>query len=163
MYDNLMNNFYYRELNNPKVYYNEDYRKFVLNQRSSFNSLIAALINEGKEEKAREVTLRTLELMPDAAIPYDYTTSTTIEYLLVLGEKDKAIEMATILGNRADEKIGYYIKNNNDISYEIQQNLVILRDLSQTMARYGEVELAKQFGDALESYMQTSLNGTLNR
>ena len=163
MYDNLMNNFYYRELNNPKVYYNEDYRKFVLNQRSSFNSLIAALINEGKEEKAREVTLRTLELMPDVAIPYDYTTSTTIEYLLVLGEKDKAIEMATILGNRADEKIGYYIKNNNDISYEIQQNLVILRDLSQTMARYGEVELAKQFGDALESYMQTSLNGTLNR
>jgi len=163
MFDNLMNNFYYRELNNPKVYYNEDYRKFVLNQRSSFNSLIAALINEGKEEKAREVTLRTLELMPDEAIPYDYTTSTTIEYLLVLGEKDKAIDMAKLLGNRADEKIGYYLKNNNDISYEIQQNLVILRDLSQTMARYGELELAKQFGDALDSYMQTSLNGPLNR
>jgi hypothetical protein len=152
MYDNLMNNFFYRELNNPKVYYNEDYRKFALNQRASFNTLTAALINEGNEESAREVALKNLELMPDASLPYDYTSSTTIEYLLVVGEKERAIEMAKLLGQRADEKVGYYIKNNNNISFELQQNLVILRDLAQTMARYGELELAKQFGDALDSY-----------
>lgn len=152
MFDNLMNNFYYRELNNPKVYYNEDYRKFVLNQRASFNTLTAALINEGKEKKAREVAFKNLELMPDISLPYDYTTSTTIEYLFALGEKDKAIEMAKILGQRADEKVGYYLKNNNNISFELQQNLVILRDLAQTMSRYGELDLAKQYGDALESY-----------
>lgn len=152
MYENLMHNFYYRELANPKVYYNEDYRKFTLNQRASFNTLTAALINEGNEERAREVALKNLELMPDVSLPYDYTTSTTIEYLLVVGEKERAIEMAKILGQRADEKVGYYIKNDNNISFELQQNLVILRDLAQTMARYGELELAKQFGDALESY-----------
>jgi len=152
MYDNLMNNFFYRELNNPKVYYNEDYRKFVLNQRASFNTLTAALINEGNEERAREVALKNLELMPDISLPYDYTSSTTVEYLLVVGEKERAIEMARLLGQRADEKVGYYIKNNNNISFELQQNLVILRDLAQTMARYGELELAKQFGDALDSY-----------
>jgi len=166
MYDNLMNNFFYRELNNPKVYYNEDYRKFVLNQRSSFNSLSVALINEGKDEKAREVTLRNLELMPDVAVPYDYTTSTTVEYLLVLGEKERAIEIAKVLGERADQKVGYYIKNNNNISFELQQNLVILRDLAQTMARYGELELAKKFGDALESYydlLQMNQDSRLNR
>ena len=152
MYENLMHNFYYRELANPKVYYNEDYRKFTLNHRASFNTLTAALINEGNEERAREVVLKNLELMPDVSLPYDYTTSTTIEYLLVIGEKDRAIEMAKILGQRADEKIGYYIKNDNNISFELQQNLVILRDLAQTMARYGELDLAKQFGDALEGY-----------
>lgn len=152
MYDNIMHNFFYRELNNPKVYYNEDYRKFTLNQRASFNTLTAALINEGNEERAREVALKSLELMPDASLPYDYTTSTTIEYLLVVGEKERAIEMAKILGQRADEKVGYYIKNDNNISFELQQNLVILRDLAQTMARYGELDLAKQFGDALDSY-----------
>jgi hypothetical protein len=152
MYDNLMNNFYYRELNNPKVYYNEDYRKFALNQRASFNTLTAALINEGKDEKAREVALKNLELMPDISLPYDYTTSTTIEYLLVLGEKERAIEMAKVLGKRADEKVGYYLQNNNNISYELQQNMVILRDLAQTMSRYGENDLAKQFSEALDSY-----------
>lgn len=152
MYDNLMENFYYRELDNPKVYYNEDYRKFALNQRASFNTLTAALINEGNDERAREVALKNLELMPDISLPYDYTSSTTIEYLLVVGEKERAIEMAKVLGQRADEKVGYYIKNDNNISFELQQNLVILRDLAQTMARYGEIDLAKQFGDALDSY-----------
>ncbi len=152
MYENLMNNFFYRELDNPRVYYNEDYRKFVLNQRASFNTLAAALINEGNESRAREVVLKSLELMPDASLPYDYTTSTTIEYLLVVGEKERAIEMTKLLGKRADEKVGYYIKYDNNISFELQQNLVILRDLAQTMARYGELDLAKQYGDALESY-----------
>ena len=163
MYENLMHNFYYRELNNPKVYYNEDYRKFALNQRASFNTLTAALINEGNEERGREVVLKNLELMPDVSFPYDYTTSTTVEYLLVVGEKERAIEIAKILGQRADEKVGYYIKNDNNISYELQQNLVILRDLAQTMGRYGELELAKQFGDALDSYYDMLQVGSSGR
>ncbi len=152
MYDNLMHNFYYRELDNPKVYYNEDYRKFVLNMRASFNTLTAALINENKNEKAREVALKNLALMPDTSVPYDYTTASTVEYLLMLGEKEKAIEIAKLLGQRADEKVGYYIKAGNNISYQLEANLAILRGLAQTMARYGELELAQQFGDALESY-----------
>jgi Protein O-mannosyl-transferase TMEM260-like len=152
MYDNLMHNFFYRELANPKVYYNEDYRKFALNQRAGFNTLTAALINEGNDERAREVALKGLELMPDISLPYDYTSSTTIEYLMAVGEKDRAIAMAKVLGARADEKVGYYLKNDNNISFELQQNLVILRDLAQSMGRFGELELAKQFGDALEGY-----------
>ena len=39
MYKNLMEKFFYRELDNPNVYYNEDYRSFVLNHRASFHSL----------------------------------------------------------------------------------------------------------------------------
>ena len=166
MYENLMHNFYYRELDNPKVYYNEDYRKFVLNQRASFNTLTAALIKEGKEERAREVALKNLELMPDKAIPYDYTTTTTVEYLLALGEKEKALEIVHVLGPRADENVGYYIKNNNNISYQLNLNLVILRDLAQTMARYGEIDLAKKYSDALESYydiLQINSGGSSTR
>ena len=104
--------------------------------------------------------------MPDKSLAYDYTTSTLIEYLLVLGEKELAIDMAKLLGQRADEKVGYYIKNDNNIGYELQQNLVILRDLAQTMSRYGELDLAKQFGDALDSYynmLQVNRGGNLSR
>ena len=152
MYENMMTKFQYRELDNPKVYYNEDYRKFALNHRSAFNTLTAALLNEGKDEKAREVALKNLEVMPDASLPYDYSTPTTIEYLLILGEKELAIEMAKILGKRADEKIGYYLKYDNNINFELQQNLVILRDLAETMGRFGELELSEQFSTAFESY-----------
>ncbi len=158
MYDNLMHNFYYRELNNPKVYYNEDYRKFVLNHRVNFNTLTLALLKEGKEEKAREVALKNLELMPDASLPFDYTTATTIEYLFLLGENDKAKELAVILGDRADEKLGYYIDNNSNLGYELQANLVVLRELSQTLGRYGELELAEKYAKALDSRYKSIAN-----
>ena len=154
MYDNLMHNFYYRELNNADVYYNEDYRKFVLNHRVNFNTLVVALIKEGKEDKAREVLLKGLELMPDAALPYDYTAATSVEYLFLLGEKEKAVEIATVLGDRSDEKLGYLIENNISLGYEIQSSLVILRELSQTLGRYGELELAEKYANALDSHYQ---------
>ena len=112
-------------------------------------------MREGKEDKAREVILNGLELMPDEAIPFDYTSATTIEYLFLLGEKDKAIELATILGTRADEKLGYYIDNNNNVGYELQSNLVILRELAQTLNRYGELELAEKLANALDAHYQT--------
>ena len=154
MYDNLMNKFQFRELDNPSVYYNEDYRKFVLNHRASFNTLTATLINENQQAKALEVALKNLEYMPDNAIPYDYTTSTTIDYLFRLGEKDLALEMATVLGKRADEKAAYYIANDNNLGFELQQNLVILRELTQTLSENGETELAEELGNALNGHYE---------
>jgi len=152
MYDNLMHHFYYRELDNPKVYYNEDYRKFVLNQRASFNVLTATLINEGKDEKAREVVMKNLDLMPDNSIPFDYTTASTIEYLFILGEKEKATELAKILGRRANEKVAYYIDNDNNIGYELNMNLVVLRDLAETLNKYGVSDLAEEFSNDVNSH-----------
>ena len=92
--------------------------------------------------------------MPDNAIPYDYTTSTTIDYLFRLGEKDLALEMATVLGERADEKAGYYIGNDNNLGFELQQNLVILRELTQTLSENGETELAERLGNALNAHYE---------
>ena len=96
MYDNLMTNFHFRELDDPNVYYNEDYRNFVLNHRSSFNTLADALIREEKETKAGEVIQASLAKMPDISIPYDYTSATTIDLLFQLGELDKAKKIAKI-------------------------------------------------------------------
>ena len=152
MFENMMTKFQFRELDNPNVYYNEDYRKFVLNHRASFNTLVATLINEGKEAKALEVANKSLEAMPDVSVPYDYTTSTLIQYLFILGDQERAKAMAQELGDRADEKLTYYIANDNNIGFELQQNLVILRELSQTLNQYGETDLAQKYGNALNEH-----------
>ncbi|MEQ8575024.1 MAG: DUF2723 domain-containing protein, partial [Fulvivirga sp.] len=88
MYDNMMNNFFYRELDNPNVYYSEDYRNFVLNHRSSFNTLAQALIDEGDKERARKALLFSLERMPDTSINYDYTTARTVALLYMVDAGD---------------------------------------------------------------------------
>jgi len=152
MYDNLMNNFFYRELDNPGTYYNEDYRNFVLNHRSSFNTLAEALLRESKEEKASNVVAASLKRMPNIAIPYDYTAATTVVILFRLGETEKAKEIADILIKNADEQLSYYLENDITIGFEIQKNLLVLQNLSRTMDTYGESTLAEEYNTILRTH-----------
>ncbi len=149
MYNNMMNKFFWRELDNPEVYYNEDYRNFVLNHRSSFNTLALALINEGDTERAREVLNRSLEVMPDEGVPFDYVSALTVQLLLEVGEEEKALQIAELLSNRADELLTYLEKENTDLGNERQKNLIILSQLSRTMAEAGMQEKAMEYQNLL--------------
>ncbi|MTI22176.1 DUF2723 domain-containing protein, partial [Fulvivirga sp. RKSG066] len=153
MYENLTNNFHYRELDNPNVYYSEDYRNFVLNHRTSFNTLAAVLIDEGKTAKAKETLLFSLEKMPDKAIPYDYTATRTIDLLFEVGETEKALEISKTLGERSMEMASYLVAQNQGIGLELQKALVILNEVSRTLMRNGEDELARQYSDAYNQYV----------
>ncbi|MBL6446862.1 DUF2723 domain-containing protein [Fulvivirga sp. 29W222] len=150
MYDNLMNNFNYRELDNPNVYYNQDYRNFVLNHRTSFNTLATALIDKGDKERARKALMFSLEKMPDAAVPYDYTAARTIDLLFDLGEDEKAIEIAQTLGNRAVEMVEYLAREHKDLGFELQRNLIVLAELQRTLYENGNEDLAKKYEEAYQ-------------
>jgi hypothetical protein len=111
------------------VYYTEDYRNFVLNHRSSFNTLAQALLDEGDKERARKALLFSLERMPDVSIDFDYTTARTVALLYMVDANDKAKEVAQTLGDRSLEMLDYLIESGNgSMGYEIQVNLVILAD-----------------------------------
>lgn len=145
MFDNLMNNFYWRELDNPDVYYSEDYRNFVLNHRASFNTLAEALLAEGKTDKAREAVLKCLELMPDEAIPYDHFTVQQVSLLLALDEEEKAIEMAEILAQRSDEMLTYLYETGTADRFEMQKNLIGLSELARAFRATDNTELANKY------------------
>ncbi len=145
MYENVMNEFRYRGLNDPKVYNSIDHRNFALNHRSTFNSLANALIREGKIEKAKEVIYKSLEAIPDISIYYDYTSSQTVKLLYRVGEKEKAKEIAMLLGERANDALAYFEKYNISPGKEAKKNIMILNDLVNTMKAENENELAKKF------------------
>jgi hypothetical protein len=165
-FDNMINKFGYRGLDDPSIYYNEDYRGFVLNHRSALNSLAEALVDEyeaekagttevvntegpteNKLEKARKVIHFNLDKMPDAAVPYDHTTASTVELLFKVGEKDKAIEIANLLASRADEMLSYIIGKGYGVTLELRKNIFILSELQQIMYMNGEDELGKKYED----------------
>jgi len=171
-YDNMINKFGYRGLDNPKIYYNEDYRGFVLNHRSALNSLASALIDEYQMEQsattekiategpsedklalARKVVLFNLERMPDAAIPYDHTTASTVELLFRVGEKEKALEIANLLTKRADEMLGYIIGKGYGVTLELRKNVFILNELQRVMYENGEDEFGKKLEDLYEKHI----------
>lgn len=163
MFDNLVNNYFYRGLDNPNVYYNDDYRGFVLNHRSSFNSLAEALIKENNPEKAREALLFSLEKMPDIAVSYDYTGAATVDLLFQVGEKEKALTIASTLGTRADDMLSYLIGKGQGLSLEGRQRIYILGELQRILYENGEDVLAEKFEKAYEKHLDDLQVNTRNR
>jgi hypothetical protein len=159
-FENMTKKFKFRGLDDPRGYYNQDYRNFVLNHRSSFNALAEALITENKTEKARETILFSLNKMPDITVPYDYTTSRSVSILFEVGEQEKAIEIAQIVGDRAVDMVEYLIAK-GDIDQTFQMNMAIVGELQRTLYEYGEAELAKKYDDAYTRFYE-QLAGTRN-
>ena len=156
MYENMMEKFQFRELDNPKVYYNQDYRDFARNDRLTFNTLAEALIEEGKIEKAKEVLNYCLEKIPDETIPYDVSTFSTVGFLLEVNDTEKALEIADVYGSRIIEEIKYDImRGASPSSYNLQRNMTILNALQRTLVEYGQEDMAKKFDAAYNDSLNT--------
>jgi hypothetical protein len=146
MYNNLMNNFYWRELDNPEVYYSKDYRDFVANHRSAFNTLGSALIAEGNTERAKEVINHSLEVMPDEGVPFDYVTVLSAQILADAGDKERALELGTMLGDRAVNLLTYLVNNPEaQVDNELQKALITLQQLTYMFADLGDQEKATYY------------------
>lgn len=152
MYDNVMNEFQFRGLDDPNVYNSIDHRNFALNHRSTMNSLANALIREGKTDEARAVLDKSLAAIPDISIPYDYTSSQMVKLLYRVGEQDRAKEIAELIGERANDALNYFGERGISMGNETQKNLLILNDLVNTMKSQQENELAQKFEEYFMSH-----------
>lgn len=153
-YKKMLKDFGYRGLDNPKLYYNEDYRGFIQNHRGSLNSLAEALLDQNDLERGKEVLYFNLERMPDAAVRYDITTVSTVELLYRAGEAAKAEEIAGILGTRAEDMVNYEIQKYPGISMEVRRNLYILGELQRILYENGNEALGKKFEDAYNRILE---------
>lgn len=149
-YKKMIQDFGYRGLDNPDLYYNEDYRGFIQNHRGSLNSLAEALLDQGDLQRGKEVLYFNLTKMPDVAVKYDITTVSTIELLFRVGDNAKAVEIATVLGTRAEDMVNYETKKYTGISMEVRRNLYVLGELQRILYENQELELAKRFEDAYQ-------------
>jgi hypothetical protein len=147
-YEKMINKFSYRGMDNPNLYFNDDYKGFVQNHRASLNSLAEALVDAGNNEKAKKVLYFNVEKMADAAVPYDLTIVNTVDLLYKIGEKEKALEIAKVMGPRAEEMADYEVRKYGSISMEIRRDLYILFQLQSILLENGENELAKKYDDA---------------
>ncbi|WP_341225286.1 DUF2723 domain-containing protein [uncultured Arcticibacterium sp.] len=111
MYENVMNKFEWRNLNNPDIYYDsETYLKVpIITARFAFLRLADQLVREGNNEKAKEVLDRALEVMPDESIPFDQLAANFATFYYAIGESEKAKEISDVIVKRADEQLTYFI------------------------------------------------------
>ena len=154
----MLNKFKYRGLDDPSVYYTNDYQMQVLNHRSNLNSLAEALIDNGEIDKAAKVLNFSLEKMPGHVIPYDPSVSDTVSLLFKAGLKNKAKEIAEIVGKQAIENAAFMIADTNDVSFELRKNLFLLNSMSRSLSENQEMELAQTFSNEYDHLIEQLQN-----
>ena len=152
MYENLMNKFTWRNLNDSTIYYTEDYKGFIQNSRSTFNALANALIARGEHERAKQVIKRCLEVMPNASIPYDYFNVRQIAMLFQIGEKELAEKVAKQCSHSAADWLDYYFDKTGLNTQAAQGKLFVLNEISKAYRTYGEREQAAEYDSLFTSY-----------
>jgi len=152
-YNKMINDFKYRGLDNPSLYFTDDYRGFVQNHRSSLNSLADAFFEAKNIEKAKEVLYFSIQKMPDKVINYDISTLTTIDLFFELGEKKTALEIAKVMTKRAEEMCNYELEQMNTMSMEFRRNMYIIGGIQEIMVDYNEEELATELKDKYQKLL----------
>lgn len=149
MYDNVMNKFRWGGMNKPGVNLDENSMRMAGNLRMQMSILASALIQEGKNDKARQVLDKCLTMMPDETVPFDATIySVTLAYY-ELQDFKKANELAKKLFDIYEGDLRIYTtqKPNRRHAYQrdINQAKEILKRLTSLTQQFGQEELARQF------------------
>ena len=150
-FDNMTKNFFWRGLNDKTIYYDENYRRFPLNVRSSFQKLAEALLQEGKPEKAKQAINFCLDKITHDAIPYDYAVAQMVPIMLRVNDKARAEKVSDILVEKANDDLKYIVKTNPG-DYELKSNLYIINLLSESFRQAGDEGRAKKYMSILQNY-----------
>ena len=108
LYDRLMNQFQWGNLDKGDIYMDETNRRMVISLRNAFTRLAEELIAEGKTEKAKEVLDKAFEVMPERNVPYDYFVMFLAENYYQVGEDEKGNAVTERLVDIYEKELLYY-------------------------------------------------------
>ncbi|QNF32304.1 DUF2723 domain-containing protein [Adhaeribacter swui] len=130
MFNNMMKKFQWRNLDNPRIFYDESYiSQLPPNTRDKFYRLASAYLASNNPAKAKEVMDYCFKVMPDKSIPYDYYTPQFIEPLSKVGDKKRAMEIMDKLEQRTAKALAYYSEQGSLFDREQQTNFITLQQL----------------------------------
>lgn len=149
MYDNIMNKFLWGGMDKKGVNLDENCVRMVGNLRMQMGVLAGALINDGKNQKAKAVLDKCLKVMPDENVAYDATIFTICAAYYQVGDNKTANELAKKLFDifEGDLKVYNEQKGNHRIAFnrEISQAKEILRRLTGLTQQFKQNELSQGF------------------
>ena len=157
MYANVMEKFKWGNMNNPKVYIDENNSRMMMNIRNTFNRLAETLVAEGKNDKAALVLDRCVELIPHKVVPYNYFSMMMAETYFKAGKPEKGKEIITTIMTDYKEQLDYFFKLNKpmraSVDDEVQRILYFMREMGMVCARGKQAELGKEVTSSFEGYL----------
>jgi len=157
MLPNVMDNFKWGNMNNPKVYIDENNSRMMMNIRNTFNRLAETLVAEGQNEKAAQVLDRGVELIPHKIVPFNYFSMMMAETYFKAGKPEKGKEIINTIMTDYKEQLDYFFKLNRpmraSVDDEIQRILYFMREMGMVCARGQQAELGKEVTSSFTSYL----------
>jgi hypothetical protein len=157
MYENVMNNFKWGNMNNPKVYIDENNARMMMNIRNTFNRLAETLVAEGQPDKATQVLDRGVELIPHKIVPYNYFSMMMAETYFKAGKPEKGKDIIKTIMTDYEEQLDYFFKLNRpmraSVDEEIQRILYFMREMGMVCARGQQAELGKEVTTTFNNYL----------
>jgi len=157
MYDNMMHEFKWGNMNNPDVYIDENNQRMMMNIRSNFNRLAEGLIAEGKKDSAVEVLDRNRELIPHSVVPYNYFSQQSAEDYFAAGATEEGNKMMREIFESYKKEMDYYLSLDGrfrmSVDEDMQRILYFMREMGMITAKYEQTELAKEITDTFNSYL----------
>jgi hypothetical protein len=157
MYNKLMNEFKWGNMNNPDVWLDHTIVRTisVMRVRSNFNRLAQQLMIEGKKDKAIAVLDRCVEITPHSCIPYDLFFLDMIETYYLLGAKEKGDKYAAEFAEITEKELNYYFSVPDKflvtLDYEQRLSMHILQRLKDYTEHFGNKELSTKIDNALNN------------
>jgi tetratricopeptide (TPR) repeat protein len=149
MFDNIMNRWYWGGMDKPGVNLDENCMRMAGNLRMQMGILAAALLSEGKTNKAKQVLDKCLEVMPEHNIPYDAAVFSICAAYYEVKENGKANELAKKLFDIYEGDLRIYNAQKphrrNAYGRDISQAKEILRRLTSLTQQYRQEELYNEF------------------
>jgi hypothetical protein len=178
MYDNMMNKFKWGNMQDERVYLDQNNLNMTMNFRNNFARLAETLIEEGKKDSAFQVLQYCLEVMPDKTVPYNIFMIRIIDALYACADNPaadtlqtdtaavastrsrKAVELANQIVRRMAEihenDLEYYFSLKGtrffpQVEREMSQALAVLNELARQARVNGQTALS----DSLQTRYST--------
>jgi hypothetical protein len=157
MYPRVMDKFKWGNMNDPKVYIDENNSRMMMNIRNTFNRLAETLVAEGQNDKAVQVLDRGVELIPHKIVPYNYFSMMMAETYFRAGKPEKGKEIISTIMTDYKEQLDYFFKMNKpmraSVDEEIQRILYFMREMGNVCNRGNQAELGKEVTNSFTSYL----------
>ncbi len=160
LYDRIMNKFRWGNVNDQKVYIDENNQRMISSTRNIFARLALQLVEEEKKDSALTVLDRCMELFPGDRIPHNFFSLQLITAYYRAGDYEKADSLARVIADD-HEKLARYIfaldrKRMSTVVNEAQLAMYVFNQVVHITGQYAgkEVreEMYRRFQDLMAIY-----------
>ncbi|MBA7522259.1 hypothetical protein ES705_14377 [subsurface metagenome] len=159
MFDNMMNKFKWGGIQDDRVYLDENCIRMLSNMRHNFSNLAEALILQDKNDSARMVLDKCMELVPNHRIPFDVYMLSMVDNYYKLNENSKAQALASQVLENTYQDLEYFISLEKPFSNYLQLErrfaAHVFRELINISRTHGDILFSAEIEQRLDSYGRT--------